>query len=335
MAETILSLAWSQVDRQNSGHIPSRELPMLIEAINTYLVNPLVNETELAGLTKFSQNDRHQRVYKGEFKTLFNSLLGISFSNAVNLAQVNTRALELEKTNDNLTRDTADNALQPSFKKQWRKYKRLSESQEDEIQYRDDVISSFESREKQDKKHSTNMKQLIKDLERSEEEVNFRDGIIIEREQLIKDKDETIKKLQDQIHSLNAEISTLQTSNMDKISKLEWEKQEKFQNELWSQIQKQHHTITILKQSLTKNTQIPQQYPTNFPALQPKPFISLPFKLNYKAIILSIISLILWFTFISSLRSKEPWYTNTIFEPFFFEMVENAEIDYSYYESRL
>lgn len=322
-ADRILDLAWDHIDRHSRGYLPQLEWPLLIESINTYLKSPLLNDEELQIFQKLAEKQRHQRMYKSEFKTLFNSLIGISFTNAVQLAQVDNRILEQEGNAMN----KKDDPMLPSFKKEWRQYKRLSESQEDEIQYREDMIRNLESTEKKERLKTKGLTQKLKDLERAEQEVVFRDKIIVERDLTIGEKDSKIMQLQKRIQELNEEIGILKTSKGSEIARLEWAKQDKFHQDLREKVQRQQEAIAVLKQNLT-NSKTPSYISKPISEVKDVRFQTEFSGLNYNLLWIPLLMLILWYF----LSSDEPWYANTPLEPFFFEMMENADIDYAYYE---
>lgn len=321
MDDTVLTLSWRQVDRSGNGYIPSLELPLLVDTVNKYLKTPLINEEEMKTLKRFSQRDTHKRIYKSEFKTLFNSLVGLTFANALQLAQLDSKAIEQD--NDvgvENKRVDDDHSIRPSFKKEWRKYKRLSETQEDEIKYRDDVIRQLETKYSNNDKLIHETSTLVKQNEKYEEEISFRDKIILERDETIKQRDFKIQKLQEQVKSLNDEISLLKGKHPDELMRFQWGKEDKFHRELKSRIQKQQDTIDKLKQMLyskkkfTTPKDIKEQ--TNKKGKNYTKFVLIPF-----------ISLVICLFLQIQYRR---WV-----EQYWFEMVDNADIDYAYYESRL
>jgi hypothetical protein len=313
-SDAVLSQAWCQIDPNLHGYIPSRELPLLIDSINTYLSTPLINDDEMITLKKFVKRDPYKRVYKSEFKTLFNSMMGFSLTSAVQDKVIDSMI------DSSVVTDKKKKEFKPNFK--WDK---LQELKENEIRYRDDVINSMETKSERDKRRIDELSNGLKNQTRYEEEIAFRDEIIVKKDEAIREKDLMIKRLKDEIHGLKDQLKGTENSEA-------WGRQEQFQVELWQRIQRQQEVIGELKMKLTSKSQMKpmkqekvsiKQTPSN-KIMNTQIFN--PFALiSYKLLLMLVLILIILF------YKNEPWYINTPFEPFFFEIIDNAEIDYDYY----
>lgn len=311
---------------------------MLFDAIDSLLNSQILNFTGRNIVKDFSKTKAHYKIQKQEFRNLFNTLLGTSFNKALESIPYDRTMLQIERADDSVlptipvltstpVKDE-DESIEPNFKAQYSKIKRLHDNSEDEIRYRDNIIEQLEKREIGSRDKDSQIKSLNKKLDDLEEDVVYRDKIIIDRDNELKLKDEKLRRLQDRLKLMEDEVK-LYRDNDDKVVV---KHNEFFNKALMERAQEQQRAIGALKNALAEKANIVSKNPI---------IISSPSKASsknsasssWRNVIYSILVLILLF-FILKPKSgfkSQPWYINTFLEPFFYHLFEDTEIDYDYY----
>lgn len=289
-------------------------------------------------MSDFAKTDAHRKIYKHDFRSLYDSLLGKSFSKTLETIPYDKTILQLERDADSAmpqipvltsTPVKNENDFEPNFKNEYSKFRKMHENSEEEIRYRDTIISDLERKELKSRDKDSHIKTLNKKLENLEEEVLYRDRIIIEKENDIKLKDEKLKRLQDRLKLTDEELRLYRDGNTDKAA---MKHSEFFNKALMERVKEQQRAIDSLKTALAQKSDIVASSPVIIPDYSTRTSHK-DALYSWRNIIYSIFILILlYIIFKPTSHSKmEPWYTNTFMEPFMFHLFEDRDIDYDYY----
>ncbi|CDR46844.1 CYFA0S26e00716g1_1 [Cyberlindnera fabianii] len=335
----VFDAAWNQLDLRRRGYILAAELPLLIDALESYLSTPLLDSPQLNQIKSMARTSS-QRVYKSDFKSMFSSIADIDLMRAIKKAGIDEKALETLK-NEVLTSTPikGDPMIQPSFKKEYKQYKRLSESQEREIEYRDEVIQKLEKKEAELAKLMNKFKEASKLAKDLEEDVLYRDRMVIAKDDEIKKKELELKRLREEVKRWKDEAKMWQTNNEDEWKLYMVKKERNFNNELLKRVQDQHKQIELLKEALARSNKHVSAKPiivSSTPMIKSKttiPILDLYPDLRKRStwIVIGILVLLILAYSVISGPSNSPWYTGTWVEPWLFEWVENDSVDYDYY----
>lgn len=92
----VFDAAWNQLDLRRRGYILAAELPLLIDALESYLSTPLLDSPQLNQIKSMARTSS-QRVYKSDFKSMFSSIADIDLMRAIKKAGIDEKALETLK----------------------------------------------------------------------------------------------------------------------------------------------------------------------------------------------------------------------------------------------
>ncbi|AQZ16538.1 MPS2 (YGL075C) and CSM4 (YPL200W) [Zygosaccharomyces parabailii] len=90
----VLDLAWSDVDRKNQDFIYAKDFPALIRSIEKILNRgkpeelPLLSNTGKSVIDTFAKEKEFFKIYRDEFKEIFHGLVGKTFKDAIEMANV-------------------------------------------------------------------------------------------------------------------------------------------------------------------------------------------------------------------------------------------------------
>lgn len=256
MADSVLNLAWKQVDNDNNqGFIFSADLPYLIRAIDGILKKTLLNETGKKIIKDFSNIDPSKRIYKHEFSNLFEKLVGVTFDAAIDTVGFNIdEPMKTKKFKRDPFSDDSIGANLPDFKKEYKKYEKLNAVKEDEILYRDKVIENLEKNQVLLKKNETQLNELKIKNNSLEEEVLYRDDIILKKQNEIDSHLIKISNLESKINTLTKELNIFKKSSA--LTMNSDQERKNFNKELLSKVKDQQALINDLQKSLLEKKEI-------------------------------------------------------------------------------
>lgn len=286
----------------------------------------------------FSKTDAHHRIQKHEFKSLFNSLLGTSFSKLLESIDYDRTMLQLEREDDSVlptipvltsTPVKGDDEIEPNFKTKYSMIRKMHDNSEEEIRYRDKIIEQLEKREVGSRDKDSQMKAMNKKLENLEEDVLYRDKIIIEKENELKMKDEKLRRFQDRLRLMEEEVKLYRDNDDGVVVK----HSDFFNKALMERVREQQRAIDALKNALAEKSHVVAKNPI---IISSGPISSEKGKVLYswRSLIYALLVVFLLYLILRPKSTHKPhsWYTNTLFEPYFYHLFEDKEIDYEYYD---
>jgi hypothetical protein len=331
-ATRVLDLAWRQVDRDNNPglFIFADDLPLLLEAIDSILKKTLLNQTGQRIIKDFSRSDPTRRIYKNDFSSLFEKLVGVSFESAVDVVGFNGGQNDLKfnvakksSFNRDPFSDDSIGAAIPDFRTEYKKSERLNGVQDDEILYRDKIIENLENKQALLQKNECKIQELKTQNSSLEEDVLYRDNIILSKQNEIDSNLDRINVLEQKISQLQKEINIYKSRDASNSLNSQEQKQQ-FNKELLNRVKSQQAIIQSLQKALNEKKEIivTKRVPVPFKLTAAQQF-EVPNAL--KLIKYPLFGIALLILIIISVNSSE--WKKTIVE----NAMNNNDIDYDYY----
>lgn len=281
----VLDLAWSHVDAKSQGFIYAKDFPELLREINEILNRgkspnervSLVSTTGEEIIRSFGKDKEFFKVYKDDFKELFDGLVGMSFKSAVEncvqdgMLKEGSLLEELDGFNS-VNKNSPNSEFQKELnflRKQASRLSKENSEKEQDITMRDEIIRDLQ--EKNNSSHVSvispqRIKGLRTDIKKLEEELKFREDIIREKDRELLKLTKDLSEYKDKYKFLEREFNFYKdydvrkhdSGTTQKISSVDNTKHQFIISELTRKIDEQSKTINELrfkvKQPMTKSS---------------------------------------------------------------------------------
>ena len=222
----LLDLVWPTVDVRSQGFIYAKDFPMTVSKMEDILNKGradferarLVSKTGEEILKKFGSDQEFFKVYKEDFKELFDGLIGTTFKSAVHSCleegrfEVVGRETESNSFLDSDKTPGDVDALRDeilSLKKQVAKLRRENDEKDRDVAARNEVITQLQAKDSSpvgSPRGVQKIRNLQAEVASLEQEVRFRDEVIREKDRELLKMTKQVGELKDKYHFLEREF---------------------------------------------------------------------------------------------------------------------------------
>lgn len=222
-ATLLLDLVWPEVDEKAQGFIYAKDFPLVVSRMEEILNRgklerdraQLVSETGREILRKFGSDQEFFKVYKEDFRELFDGLVGTSFKSAVKSCAGDG---VLDRLQDSQTVDgiqdekTSSHALQEEvmrLREQVRVLSSKNDEKDREITARDEIIADLQGKDASpagSPRSLQRMRTLQARVASLEDELSFRDEVIREKDRELLNLTKSVGEFKDKYQFLEREF---------------------------------------------------------------------------------------------------------------------------------